>query len=117
MTRQILAVVPLLLLGITLPAQDGGLHETPAHPIGSAFVSEPQRLNQAETDQNVAFTGCLTKGTLTVGALTGLAKGQASEGYVLHRDSGEIEQLKGRADLADHVGHVVQLSGTISREE
>ncbi|OFW12037.1 MAG: hypothetical protein A3H27_11665 [Acidobacteria bacterium RIFCSPLOWO2_02_FULL_59_13] len=68
--------------------------------------------------KKATLMGCLMKGNSTVGALTGIVSKAASPEYLLRRQGTKQEiTVQGPAELTKHTDHMVQLSGTMDRQD
>jgi len=119
-----IAAAVLLPFGTALFAQygsSGQLQQSPQQrmPSQQPKATQPEQKGtdwQWQMGKKATLTGCLTQST--VGALTGTVKKATSEEYLLKRQGTEQEiTVKGSADLAQHKDHMMQISGTMDRED
>ena len=117
-----IAAAVLFSFGTALFAQYGSSgQQQPSQqktPSQQQMTQQKQKADdwQWKMGKKATLTGCLTQSTL--GALTGTVKKATSEEYMLKRQGTEQEiTAKGSADLAQHTDHMVQLSGTMARED
>ncbi|MBI4459847.1 MAG: hypothetical protein HY648_07295 [Acidobacteria bacterium] len=117
----------LLFLGTALMAQYESTGQQPSRQQPSQQGSSPSQHPTSSQQQGskdwqwkmgkkATLTGCLTQST--IGALAGTVQKGSSEEFLLKRQGTQQEiTVKGLADLDEHKDHMVQLSGTMDRED
>jgi hypothetical protein len=126
----LIAVAVLLSYGTSLFAQ-GGTPQQPQDRPGQSAPEHHEASPQADpghaevpewkggawqAGQKAMLTGCLERST--IGAITGAFKDDAEEEFILTQQGTEQEiSVKGLAALGQHTDHMVQLTGTMQKED